>query len=440
MKEIIFFLEAIFSELIWFSFPGRLLTFKKNRKLFGVLIFCVYIAENIFQTYNSDFHSSFIKTILYFGQYLIFILVAYKEDWKTKLFCYSIFVLSIVLSEICVMAFLGLFNVEEVVETIYEYQYVTYICTAVFSYFINLLLSFFYSKLRKKRFSNKSWELHLVIFSQFLMIFIMALYLYSNGYEKIPLNNLPVCILTIFLVGISIIVDICLYRILVSNAKNFELKNELEISQTKSNLEQEYYAKLKKNIDATRKMNHDFNNILTVIQNMILSDTPENKQLALKTVEELKETLAKNKIRNYCKNEFVNLIIISKAEDIVKDGIDFSANLNLPQDLSIKNSDLCRIITNLLDNAKEACEMSHNKDKCFIVLSSQISGDVVCITCENYYDSEIKSKNDRFISLKENHKGLGIEIIKEIAKSYDGSLECSYENNIFSAAVTLKNA
>lgn len=440
MKEIIFILEAIFSELVWLSFPGRLLTFKKNRKLFTILLFCVFIAENIFQTYNIDFQKSAFKSLIYFAEYLIFILVAYKEDWKTKLLCYSIFVLSIVLSDVFVMAFIGIFNVEAMVETIYEYQYVTYICTAVLSYFINLLLSFFYSKLRKKRFSNKSWELHLIIFSQFLMMFTVALYLYSSDYEKVPLNNLPVCILTIFLVAVSIIVDICLYRILVSNAKNFELKNELEISQTKSNLEQEYYAKLKKNIDATRKMNHDFNNILTVIQNMILSDSPENKQLALKNVEELKETLAKNKIRNYCKNEFVNLILTSKAEDIVKDGIDFSANLNLPQDLSIKNSDLCRIITNLLDNAKEACEMSQNKDKCFIVLSSQISGDVVCITCENYYDSEIKSKNNRFVSSKENHKGLGIEIIKEIAKSYDGSLECSYETNVFSANVTLKNA
>lgn len=151
MKEIIFILEAIFSELVWLSFPGRLLTFKKNRKLFTILLFCVFIAENIFQTYNIDFQKSAFKSLIYFAEYLIFILVAYKEDWKTKLLCYSIFVLSIVLSDVFVMAFIGIFNVEAMVETIYEYQYVTYICTAVLSYFINLLLSFFLQQAEKEK-------------------------------------------------------------------------------------------------------------------------------------------------------------------------------------------------------------------------------------------------------------------------------------------------
>lgn len=169
------------------------------------------------------------------------------------------------------------------------------------------------------------------------------------------------------------------------------------------------------------------------------SDSSENKEIALKTVEELEETLAKNKVRNYCKNELVNLIVISKSEDIISEGIDFSTNLNIPQNINIKNSDLCRIFTNLLDNAKEACMMSRYKEKAFIVLSSQIRDDYLYITSKNYFDYPINKKKDKFISAKENHKGLGMEIIKEIAKDYSGDFVCNYNDNVFTATVSLIN-
>lgn len=246
-------------------------------------------------------------------------------------------------------------------------------------------------------------------------------------------------IMLLCFLAISVFGDICLYRILVTNSKNYEMKKELEIVQTKNKLELEYYEKLKKNIDETRKMNHDFNNILTVIQSIINSaDSPENKELALKTVEELKETIAKNKIRNYCENELVNLIVINKSEEIIREGIDFSANLNIPQNINIKNSDLCKIFTNMLDNAKETCMMSKEREKSFIVISSKIKDNYIYITSENYYDTAVKNNNGNFISSGENHKGLGIEIIKEIAKNYSGDFVCNYNDNIFAAMVCLK--
>ena len=156
-------------------------------------------------------------------------------------------------------------------------------------------------------------------------------------------------------------------------------------------------------------------------------------------LDEVKETLRQNKVRYYCENELVNLIVINKTEKIIENGIDFSVNLNIPNNINIKNFDLCRIFTNIIDNACDASLSATNRKDCFIVLSSKIEEDYIYITCENYYDTPLNINGDRFISSKEEHKGLGIEIIKEIAKAYSGNVKIKHCNNIFSVSIMLKN-
>lgn len=432
----------LISVLVWFSFPGKILTFKKNRIWLTVLMILLNIIEMHITRNISEINNSPIKTLVYFSQYALYVFLAYKEPFKQKVTAFILFVLSITLAElsaILLASALGL-NYSESVNGI-PVTFLSGLYCALASYLINLGLSIIYNKIKHKHFTNKMWQFQIIVLSQLIMTTSISYSIFlSDSYGKAVMKDHGFTLLLLISFLISVIGDICLYRILNTNSQNYELKNELEIMQTKNRLELEYYEKLKNNIAETRRMNHDFNNILTVIQKTInSSDSNETKEIALKTVEELKDILAKNKIRNYCENELANLIIISKSEDIINEGIDFSANLNIPRNINIKNSDLCRVLTNLLDNAKEACMMSKNKEKSFIVLSSQVKDDYIYITSENYYNTPVDKKNDRFISSKENHKGLGIEIIKEIAKSYSGNFVCDYSDSVFTAIVSLKN-
>lgn len=442
MEHLMLILSGFFSVLVWFTFPGKVLTYKKDKKWFTILMLALNLVEIIIESYYLAFNYNPIRTVLYFIQYALYVLIAYKESLLSKTTAYIMFILSISLSETIAILFAIAFGVDlnDNIYNIMPVRIISVIFCAVLSYFFNAFFSYIYNKIRNKRFSNKLWQFQVIVLSQFLMVVSVSYSIFPNGsLEIIALKNPSIAIVLVLSLIVSVFGDICLYRILITNSKNYELKKELEIMQTKNKLELEYYEKLKKNIAETRKMNHDFSNILTVIQSMINSSgSPENKQFALKTVQELKETLAKNKVRNYCENEIVNLIVINKSEEIISEGIDFSANLNIPQNISVKNSDLCRIFTNLIDNAKEACMMSEEKDKCFIVLSSQIKDNYIYIISENYYDTVVKNNNGKLISSKENHKGLGVEIIKEIAKSYSGDFAYSYGDNVFTATISLK--
>ena len=67
--------------------------------------------------------------------------------------------------------------------------------------------------------------------------------------------------------------------------------------------------------------------------------------------------------------------MINKYDTIKANHIEFSSNLNVPNNINVKNTDLCRLFTNIIDNAIESCVSSNDKGKVFIILSSQIKDD-----------------------------------------------------------------
>lgn len=236
-----------------------------------------------------------------------------------------------------------------------------------------------------------------------------------------------------------VICDIALYKVLLVNSENHDLKEELELSKIKSTYEMEYYNKLKDNISETRKMNHDISNMITVVQSMIDDNKDsENYLQATRIIDELSSTLSNNKIRIFCENELVNIIIINKYTSISENHIDFTANLNIPNNINIKDIDLCRIFTNIIDNAIESCIQCNNSNKNFIILSANIKDNNFVVKCENYCDKKVDLSDKKIKSTKKGHFGLGLEIISNIAETYSGYITTHYENNIFTTVALLK--
>lgn len=235
-----------------------------------------------------------------------------------------------------------------------------------------------------------------------------------------------------------IICDIALYKVLLVNSENHDLKEALELSNLKNEPELEYYNKMKVSIAETRKMNHDISNMITVVKAMVNDNNDNNSERANAIIQDLTETLENNKIRKFCDNELVNIIMINKYDTIKANHIEFSSNLNVPNNINVKNTDLCRLFTNIIDNAIESCVSSNDKSKVFIILSSQIKDNNFVVKCINYCDHNITDNIDNLQSTKPNHKGLGIEILKNITESYSGDFTVSCEDNTFTTIALLK--
>ncbi len=427
---------------VWFSMLSKMLTFRKERRwLFFTAIGINTIIAVICRS-NPILLTSPIKSLFIIAIFLIYLFLGYKETIAQKLIAFALWIVTITVADMMAVVAISLLqiNMTEPIGGL-PVHFVSGIITAIFSYFLMFATSFLYNKIKHKNVENKMWQFHVVIISQLMFTLTIGYCSYKNDYtiETMVLRTPEYTVLLLITAIVAILADIFLYRILLTNSQNYELKRELEIMQVKEELELEYYEKLKKSINETRKLNHDFSNAVTVIEGIINSpDIQENQKLASTMLDEVKETLRQNKVRYYCENELVNLIVINKTEKIIENGIDFSVNLNIPNNINIKNFDLCRIFTNIIDNACDASLSATNRKDCFIVLSSKIEEDYIYITCENYYDTSINKTGDKFISSKEEHKGLGLEVVKEIANKYSGIVHINCCNNVFTIEITLK--
>ena len=282
------------------------------------------------------------------------------------------------------------------------------------------------------------WQFDIIIVSQLMCSSAIAISVYNNNNFELTSANIILWIFVMATIICMVICDIALYKVLLVNSENHDLKEALELSNLKNELELEYYNKMKVSIAETRKMNHDISNMITVVKAMVNDNDDNNSERANAIIQDLTETLENNKIRKFCDNELVNIIMINKYDTIKANHIEFSSNLNVPNNINVKNTDLCRLFTNIIDNAIESCVSSSDKSKAFIILSSQIKDNNFAVKCINYCDHNIPDDIDNLQSTKPNHKGLGIEILKNITESYSGDFTVSCENNNFTTVALLK--
>ena len=110
------------------------------------------------------------------------------------------------------------------------------------------------------------------------------------------------------------------------------------------------------------------------------------------------------------------------------------------QSLPVKDEDFCILLTNLLENALEACRNTAPEKERFLSLRISSNEDHIMIDCENSTDKEVKILSDGTIptskSDPENH-GYGVSSVRRIVEKYCGEFDVSCENGCFRAIITI---
>ena len=108
-------------------------------------------------------------------------------------------------------------------------------------------------------------------------------------------------------------------------------------------------------------------------------------------------------------------------------------------DVAIDMFDMCTIISNLLNNAIEACEKIQEDKR---IIEFEIAGynSQIFISVRNSYDMEsIINQKQKFITTKEdklNH-GIGLENVRRTVKKYDGDMRISQVNERFIVSINI---
>ena len=107
--------------------------------------------------------------------------------------------------------------------------------------------------------------------------------------------------------------------------------------------------------------------------------------------------------------------------------------------LNMEDIDLCRMLTNILENAVEGCQKVSEGQR-IIRLNLHSKGNFLFVKCENSCNEDnLRITNGKYKSSKKNsdRHGYGLKIINGIAEKYNGILSVQVRGGFFAVTTTL---
>lgn len=188
------------------------------------------------------------------------------------------------------------------------------------------------------------------------------------------------------------------------------------------------------NYEALRKIRHDIKNQYAMMGLLIKDEKyDELKKYYAEYTEKWKNILDYTNCGNKVIDNLINLEKLKASEK----GIQIDTKIAIPPLLPFSSTDLCSLITNILDNAIEEIERIQDlKNKNTVSVQIGIHESYFILSVSN---PTADSKNKDLISKKQdkNNHGYGLKIIKSIVKKYKGSMQIENENNEFNISVIL---
>lgn len=207
-----------------------------------------------------------------------------------------------------------------------------------------------------------------------------------------------------------------------------------------------------KSIDAMQRkfLSHQYEEIKNVYLNMRgwRHDYHNHIQamkayLAMGEVEELQEYISKlekelDSVDSLVKsgNIMMDAILNSKISIMLKYGIQVNFKAVLPEELKIKDIDMCVMVSNLLENAIESC-MKVTVEKRFIRIYSEVFGSQFYMSIQNSAEEEPDFNQRNYISTKRGEHGLGMKRVQFLVDKYEGFLNLQNEPGIFASEITI---
>ena len=212
--------------------------------------------------------------------------------------------------------------------------------------------------------------------------------------------------------------------------RNARLRQENQLLS----LQQQRYENLKTAIEEARQARHDMRHHLNHISML----AEENDMEALKTY--LAQTVSRipDLDMRFCENRAADSVLGYYCALAKREGIPFSAQIDLPQTLPVDEIDMCLVLSNLLENALEASLRTVPVRRWMKVNAYVHAERLLLMQVENACDGEIQETNGVFRSSKRKGNGIGIQSVRHIAEKNGGASTFAYQNGVFCAKIMLR--
>jgi len=257
--------------------------------------------------------------------------------------------------------------------------------------------------------------LKLLIFPIFTIIIIAAMISVFRNVETTE-QAMLVLISSFGMIGMNIVVFYLLNDIVDRETQ----LNKERIFRIQAKNQTEMYRSISENFDKQRKRTHEYKNQISCIETLV-----EKKQLSKleEYVKGIYNKLDQEMDAIDTNHVIVNAILNTKYQEAEAKGIVFVLRINDLSGLRIEDEDIVTILSNLLNNAIEACTKC-DVGRRVLKLKFVIEDGMIKIGVRNTFNSPLRYENGEIKSTKlisaEEH-GVGIKNIIEIIEKYEGS-------------------
>lgn len=368
---------------------------------------------------------SLIRPIYGWLYVVLVVQLLYRDKWYFKLIAASASVMAMLLADVLYEAMMprtaaatSELMMQHPIPVYSVFLFIDLVVQSINVVFVRLLGK------RNSFFRNK-WQVLLALafpINQFISLW-MFFSTYADLDKEYHSWQLLTTILMYLLADAALIV---LFKLVEKNAK-IQAKNDM--LEDEISIQSGYYEKLGSSYDQIRKMRHDIDNHLYTIQALISSGKADE---AAEHAREISKDYSSKPLFISCENIVAASFLGKKKEDFEQNGVNLEMEISLPGETGISNSDLICVFGNILDNALESSKGLKNAH---VEMKVNYQEPYLSIRCNNPVGENSRKHNRR---IPEMERGLGMMILNEMARKYDGDLQAEQTGDLFQTQLVLK--
>ncbi len=423
-----YFLNAFWSllELVFFYFFwSDFLPWKRNRSQRLLALATVWVFSIV---YTSLLPNEMLKTFVSILSLFTVLMYLFQGRWYQYILIIAI---SYITSGIIDLLFLyGTCALLGISLAQFVWRKLFYTVTVSLGKLVSILLAWILHKTRKPagyQVQGK-WLLLSLLFPIISVSMLMFIYYSFQNAADLSVGAL---IFSIILVAANVSI---LYLVSIMEKSTRQLQENALLQQQMA-LQTDSIQALERSYRSQREMTHDYKNKLQTIQDLLANEETESAKQYIQQLQELQTTRF---LPINSRHPILDAIFNHKYQTATECGIDFQMQVNDLSGVSIGTDKLVVLMTNLLDNAIEACCRLPEGRR---IQCSILAEDGLFISVRNTSPAvSVISDTIATSKLPKEEHGFGLPSIKRILNDLQAEYTFGYEDGWFEFAIEIPNS
>ncbi len=218
--------------------------------------------------------------------------------------------------------------------------------------------------------------------------------------------------------------------------RTIKTKEMLTVLEERSSLTLEGYNRVLKSEEATNSVRHEMLHHMTALMGIVRNGETER---ACEYISSVTDQILHLPAVRYSQNILVNVVAGTYLDKAKSQGIQVEYSLQVPVELKIADEDLCVFLTNMLQNALQACERMDREQERYIRVKMYLNEDFLFIGCVNSWSGDQDNSGDLADEKRgaRRRHGFGLEAMSRIAEKYGSILKIDKSPREFSVKSNL---